>query len=107
MVAYITTKYRTIETLILHSHNPRMGETNIGFTNMLSSQQQPLMSSMEFRGYFPKLNEIHLGPFAGEQASRCPLLVKDIPKVSLYGDSTRGFVDGAIVPALIQSSNWH
>ncbi|KAI9261461.1 hypothetical protein BDA99DRAFT_560338 [Phascolomyces articulosus] len=92
---YVCTKYPSVKTLVLYSPVQQKILIKSQLSNPLLSQgKQKLLRSMELkRDYFPQLEEIHLGPFAGRPATSWPLLVKGIPNVTLIGDTTLGFSD--------------
>ncbi|KAI9261582.1 hypothetical protein BDA99DRAFT_605446 [Phascolomyces articulosus] len=92
---YICTKYPPIKTLVLQSPEQHINIVNAHLSNpLLSQDEQKILGSMELKkDYFPQLEEVHLGSFAGRPSSAWPLLVKDIPNVTLIGDATHGFSD--------------
>ncbi|KAI9257308.1 hypothetical protein BDA99DRAFT_606550 [Phascolomyces articulosus] len=92
---YICTKYPSIKILILNSPAQQKNITRSQLSGpLLSQEEHVLLYSMELKkDCFPQLEEIHIGPFAGRPSSAWPLLVKDIPNVTLIGDATHGFSD--------------
>ncbi|KAI9262199.1 hypothetical protein BDA99DRAFT_537545 [Phascolomyces articulosus] len=85
--AYITTKYPMIDTLQSYISIDDL-------SNPLPPREEERMCSMELKkDYFPHLEQVKLGPFAGRVATTWPLLVKDVIKVSLFRNATPGFLD--------------